>query len=51
MNDTINFMKNLALAGGALSLMAVEEPWPASVPAMKTSRVHRAKRFLREVAA
>jgi putative oxidoreductase len=51
MNDTINFMKNLALAGGALALMAVEEPWPASVPVMKVSRVHRAKRFLREIAA
>lgn len=50
-NETINFMKNLALAGGALALMAVEEPWPASVPVMKASRVHRAKRFLREVAA
>jgi hypothetical protein len=34
-----------------LSLMAVEEPWPASVPVMTASRVHRAKRFLREVAA
>ncbi len=32
MNDMINFSKNLALLGGALALMAVEEPWPASVP-------------------
>ena len=30
--EMINFMKNLALAGGALALMGVEEPWPASVP-------------------
>jgi len=51
MNETINFTKNLALAGSALALMAVEEPWPASVPVMKASRVNRAKRFLREVAA
>ena len=51
MNDTINFMKNLALAGGAMALMAVEEPWPASVPVMKASRVERAKRFLHDVAA
>jgi putative oxidoreductase len=51
MNETVNFMKNLALAGGALALMAVEEPWPASMPVMKASRVHRAKRFLHEVAA
>ncbi len=51
MNETINFMKNMALAGGAMALMAVEEPWPASVPVMKTSRLQRAKRFLHEVAA
>jgi len=30
-NDIINFAKNLALAGGALALAGVEEPWPASV--------------------
>jgi putative oxidoreductase len=27
-HDMINFMKNLALAGAALALMGVEEPWP-----------------------
>ena len=32
MNDMINFSKNMALLGGALALMSVEEPWPASVP-------------------
>ena len=32
MNEMINFSKNLALLGGALALMGVEEPWPASVP-------------------
>jgi putative oxidoreductase len=32
MNDMINFSKNLALLGGALALMGVKEPWPASVP-------------------
>ena len=32
MNDMINFSKNLAMLGAALALMAVEEPWPASVP-------------------
>jgi putative oxidoreductase len=31
MNDMINFSKNMALAGAALSLMAIEEPWPASI--------------------
>lgn len=29
-NDMVNFAKNLALAGGALALAAVEEPSPAS---------------------
>ena len=32
MNEMINFGKNMALLGGALALMGVDEPWPASVP-------------------
>ena len=31
LNNRASFMKNLALAGGALALMGVEEPWEASV--------------------
>lgn len=31
--DMIHFGKNMALMGGALALMGVEEPWPLSVPA------------------
>lgn len=31
MQNMTNFMKNLALAGGALALLGVEEPWEASV--------------------
>ena len=31
MNETIHFMKNMAIAGAALMLMQVPEPWPASV--------------------
>jgi uncharacterized membrane protein YphA (DoxX/SURF4 family) len=31
-NEMIHFMKNLALLGGAMALLGVEEPWPASVP-------------------
>ena len=27
----VNFMKNMALLGGTLALMGVDEPWPASV--------------------
>jgi uncharacterized membrane protein YphA (DoxX/SURF4 family) len=38
MNDMINFSKNLALLGGALALMGVEEPWPASVPIAQKDR-------------
>src|SRR5437868_1751362 len=30
--EMINFTKNVALLGGAMALMGVEEPWPASVP-------------------
>jgi putative oxidoreductase len=52
MNDMVNFMKNLALAGGAMALMGVEEPCPASVPVLKkSSPIKRAKRFPRDVAA
>ena len=32
MADMVNFTKNTALAGAALALLGVEEPWPASVP-------------------
>lgn len=32
MKNMVDFMKNVALAGGALALMGVEEPWEASVP-------------------
>lgn len=35
LNNMVNFMKNLALAGGALALMGVHEPWKVSVPAAK----------------
>lgn len=30
-NDMIHFMKNIALLGGAIALMSLEEPWPASL--------------------
>ena len=31
MNEMNNFMKNIALAGAALALMQIPEPWPASL--------------------
>jgi hypothetical protein len=33
MNDTVNFMKNMALIGGALLAAGQPEPWPASIKA------------------
>ncbi len=47
MNDMINFTKNLALMGGAAALMAVEEPWPLSVPVAQPGRIERARKFFR----
>lgn len=32
MHEMVNFTKNLALLGGALALLGVDEPWPVSVP-------------------
>ncbi len=46
-NDMINFMKNMALLGGALALMGVEEPWPASVPVAQPNALDRARTFTR----
>jgi uncharacterized membrane protein YphA (DoxX/SURF4 family) len=34
-SPVMHFSKNLALLGGALALMGVDEPWPASVPMMQ----------------
>jgi hypothetical protein len=33
----INFMKNMALVGAALTMMQIEEPWPASVDAARAA--------------
>lgn len=33
-NEMIHFSKNMALLGAALLLMGLEEPWPASLPAI-----------------
>jgi uncharacterized membrane protein YphA (DoxX/SURF4 family) len=52
MNNMVNFTKNMALLGGAVALMGVEEPWPVSAPVEKPSRMKRVLRFARnEVAA
>lgn len=52
-NDMINFSKNLALLGAALALMAVREPWPASIPVTRpgiSKRIANALRRLPEAA-
>src|SRR5438874_4359831 len=35
-SEMINFMKNMALIGAALTMMQLREPWPASVDALRT---------------
>ncbi len=42
MHDLVNFSKNLALLGAALSMIGVEEPWPASVPVAQPRRLRLA---------
>lgn len=51
MNDTIHFSKNAALLGGALALMSIEEPWPASVQAEKPGAATKLRRVGRAIAA
>lgn len=49
--EMVNFTKNLALLGGALALMGVEEPWPISVPVAQPDVLERARRFARRKVA
>jgi putative oxidoreductase len=49
--DMTDFMKNMALAGGALALMAIQEPWKASVPIGKRKLAHRMRRLSDRIAA
>jgi putative oxidoreductase len=51
MNNMVNFMKNTALAGGALALMGVDEPWEASVPVARPSFADRLRTISRRIAA
>jgi uncharacterized membrane protein YphA (DoxX/SURF4 family) len=50
-NDMINFMKNVALAGGALALMGIDEPWEASVPTRGSRLSSKIRKFGRKLAA
>lgn len=49
--EMINFFKNVALLGGAMALMGVEEPWPVSVPIGQPTAIERARRFVKRAAA
>lgn len=48
-NNMTSFMKNLALAGGALALLGVEEPWEASVS--KPTLAAKVRKATRDLAA
>src|SRR5256885_13512208 len=48
-NNMTSFMKNLALAGGALALSGVEEPWEASVK--RPTIVDKVRKISYELAA
>jgi putative oxidoreductase len=47
--NMINFTKNVALAGGALALMGVEEPWEVSVS--RPGFRKKLKKIARDIAA
>ena len=52
--EMTQFLKNMALVGAALALMAVDEPWPASIDSARTEEemfVHLGGRDLRSLPA
>jgi uncharacterized membrane protein YphA (DoxX/SURF4 family) len=49
--NMIMFMKNMALAGAALALLGVEEPWEASLQSGKPSLGDKVRRIGRRIAA
>ena len=49
--NMVHFMKNIAMLGGAMALMGMEEPWPISVPIGQPDRLERVKRYVRRVTA
>lgn len=48
-NNQIMFMKNVALAGAALALMGVDEPWEASVAATQPSLANKVRAKVRTI--
>ena len=51
MNEFVNFTKNIALLGAALTLLGTKEPWPASLPLRQPGPVEKAVRFASRLAA
>jgi uncharacterized membrane protein YphA (DoxX/SURF4 family) len=53
--EMIHFMKNMALVGAALSMMQIDEPWPASIDEMRAADeemfIHLGGRDLRSLPA
>lgn len=50
-SNMVEFMKNLALAGGTLALSGVDEPWEASIPTAKPRLAQRIREVGRKIAA
>jgi uncharacterized membrane protein YphA (DoxX/SURF4 family) len=50
-NEMAHFMKNIAMLGGVMALMSMEEPWPLSLPIGQPSRLEQVKKYVRRVAA
>ena len=46
-DSMVQFTKNMALLGGTMAFMAVEEPWPASVPLAQPSKLARVRKLVR----
>jgi putative oxidoreductase len=50
-SNMINFMKNATLAGAALALMGVEEPWEVSVPVGQPGVGKKLRKVVRRITA
>ena len=47
MSDMVNFSKNMALLGAVMAIMAIDEPWSASVPVSWPGKIERMRRSIR----
>ncbi len=47
-NNLVHFMKNVALLGGAVAMLGMDEPWPASVPVAQPTAMERVRDFMEE---